>query len=278
MSSAIDLDAYFARIGYAGSRRPDLETLRGIHLNHVKSIAFENLNPLLKWPVTLEPEALEQKLVYDRRGGYCFEQNLLLSHALSALGFEVTRLLARVRWMVADEQHTPKTHMLLLVELRGGSYVADVGFGGQTLTGPLRLVANGEQQTPHELFRLLHERGEWSLQAFLQKEWRNLYRFDLTPQQLPDFEVCNWYTSTHPRSHFTTGLTVAIAGDGCRYTLRGNEFAVHRPETPTERRALTSGAEIREMLTSRFALRVPEAPEMDAIFAREAGGPRLVAR
>jgi N-hydroxyarylamine O-acetyltransferase len=173
--------------------------------------------------------------------------------------------------MLPEEQHSGRTHMLLLVRLGEENFIADVGFGGQTLTGPVRLVADVEQETPHGPFRLLHNGGVWTLQALIQDEWRNLYRFDLTPQYLPDFEVANWYTSTNPKSHFTSGLTVAIAGDGCRYTLRNNEFATHRPEAATERRSLTTGAEIRETLESVFQLRVPKARELDIEFERVAG-------
>lgn len=87
----IDLDLYFRRIDYTGERKPTLETLRAILIRHTESIAFENLNPLLRWPVPLDAASLEQKRVRDHRGGYCFEQNLLPSHVLQALG----RLLAR---------------------------------------------------------------------------------------------------------------------------------------------------------------------------------------
>src|SRR2546429_5728860 len=92
MTAVIDLDGYFQRIGYTGERRARLNMLRAIHVRHPEAIAFENLNPLLKWPVRLDAPSLQQKLVRDGRGGYCFEQNLLLSHVLTGLGFKVTRL------------------------------------------------------------------------------------------------------------------------------------------------------------------------------------------
>jgi N-hydroxyarylamine O-acetyltransferase len=95
-SARIDLDAYFERIGYAGERTPTLDTLRGIQACHPAAIAFENLNPLLGWPVRLDARSLQQKLVVDRRGGYCFEHNLLLGHVLNAVGFSVSGLAARI--------------------------------------------------------------------------------------------------------------------------------------------------------------------------------------
>src|ERR1700721_1849966 len=98
MTPEFGLDAYFSRIGYSGGRLPTLETLRNIHLSHTETIPFENLNPLLGWPVHLDAASLQQKLIDDRRGGYCYEQNQLFRHAPEAVGFKVTGLAARVSW------------------------------------------------------------------------------------------------------------------------------------------------------------------------------------
>jgi arylamine N-acetyltransferase len=94
----IDLDGYFARIGYRGSRAPELATLNAIVRAHVQSIPFENVDVLLGKPIELAPEAIVAKLVASRRGGYCFEHNTLLLHVLLALGFDARPLSARVRW------------------------------------------------------------------------------------------------------------------------------------------------------------------------------------
>jgi N-hydroxyarylamine O-acetyltransferase len=261
---AIDLDAYFRRIRYAGARTATLDTLRAIHLHHPQAIPFENLNPLLGWPVRLDAESLEQKLVRDGRGGYCFEQNLLLSHVLRALGFQVTGLAARVLWNVPDSVVTPRGHMVLLVDLDDDAYIVDVGFGGLTLTGPLRLQPGAEQATPHEPFRLTRAGEGLVMEARINAEWVALYRFDLQEQLLPDYEVTNWYLSNHPASHFVTGLIAARAGHGCRYALRNREFAVHHVAGGTERRLLTTVAELRTTLEETFLIRLPDGPELSA--------------
>lgn len=165
MTTSIDLDAYFQRIGYAGARTPTLETLRAIQLRHTETIAFENLNPLMRWPVRLDIESLQQKLVRDGRGGYCYEQNLLFSHVLKALGFQVTGLAARVLWNEPDAAITPRSHMLLCVGLNEKPYIADVGFGILTPTGPVRLEPDIEQATPHEPFRLIRAGQEFVMQG-----------------------------------------------------------------------------------------------------------------
>jgi N-hydroxyarylamine O-acetyltransferase len=268
MTAEIDLNAYFERISYEGPRTPTLETLRAIVLLHPEAIAFENLNPLLGWPVRLDAASLEQKLVRGGRGGYCFEQNLLLKHVLEALGFRVTGLAARVLWNAPEGAVTARGHMLLRVDVGDEPYLADAGFGGLTLTAPLRLQADTEQSTPHEPFRLVRAGEELVMQAKIRAEWTALYRFGLQEQLLPDYEVTNWYLSTHPSSHFRTGLIAARADPDRRYALRNNELAVHHLSGSTERRTLTSPAELREALESALRLTLPEAPEVDAALER----------
>jgi N-hydroxyarylamine O-acetyltransferase len=264
----IDLDAYFERIGYSGPRSANLDTLAAIHLQHPQAIPFENLNPLLRWPVHLDAPSLQQKLVRDGRGGYCYEHNLLLSHALRQLGFRVRWLAARVLWNVPEGTVRPRSHMLLLIDLDDRQYVADVGFGGLTLTAPLRLQVDVEQRTPHELFRLAAAGEGFLMEAKCGNSWRSLYSFDLQEQLLSDYEVVNWYLCHNPSSHFVTGLVAARPDRGRRYALRGNELTVHHVDGGTERRLLTSADELRTALAETFRVTLPDGPELAAALER----------
>lgn len=259
----IDLDAYLDRIAWHGSRAPTLETLRGLCAAHAAAIPFENLNPLLGLPVALDLDSVTRKLVRDGRGGYCFEHNLLLAAALRALGLTPTMLAARVLWNQPAGVVRPRTHMLLLVEIEARRYVVDVGFGGMTLTGALALAADVEQATAHEPFRLVGAEGEWCMQALVGGQWKALYRFDLQAQHVVDYEVSNYYLSTHPASQFVTGLMAARAAPDCRFALRNRSLVVHRPGGGTEQRSLRSAAEIREVLERDFLVRLPDHPELD---------------
>jgi N-hydroxyarylamine O-acetyltransferase len=250
----IDLEAYFQRIGYSGDRSPTLTTLQAIHRLHAQTIAFENLNPLLKQPVSLDLAVLQQKLIHERRGGYCFEQNLLLRAVLIALGFQVKNLAARVLWNLPKGTIMPRSHMLLWIDISGESYIADVGFGGLTLTMPLAFIPEMEQQTPHELFQLITDAYTYTMQVFVKQEWKSLYRFDLQEQYLPDYEVSNWYVSTYPNSQFVTNLIVAKPDIDCRYALRNNQLLVHFLNGRTEHRILSKAAELRTVLEDIFAL------------------------
>ena len=211
----------------------------------------------------LDAASLQQKLVLGGRGGYCFEQNLLLSHALKELGFQVTDLEARVLWNVPTDTVTPRSHMLLLINLDGAPYVADVGFGGLTLTSPLRLEPDVEQPTPHETFRLLRAGDDFLMQANIEGTWKPLYRFDLQPQLQADYEVRNWYLTNHPNSQFVTGLMAARPDRGRRYALHNREFTVHHLGGGTERSTLLSAAEVRTTLEDTFRINLSDVPEFD---------------
>lgn len=261
--SSIDLAAYFERIGYAGPRTPSLATLRAIHGRHPVAIAFENLDPLLGRAVRLDSASLEAKLVRSRRGGYCFEHNLRPSHVLKALGLRVTGLAARVLRNLPEDAVTPRGHMLLRVDVARENFIADVGFGGLTLTGPLRLVPDTEQATPHEPFRLARAGDGFRLQARLGDSWKTLYRFDLQEQFEVDYQLSNYYLSTYPESPFRKGLLAARIERERRYALRDNQLAVHHLGGPTERRILTTVGAMRRTLEDVFHLALPDA-ELDA--------------
>lgn len=272
-TDAFDLDAYLARIAFdrgtrPSGRPPDLATLQQLALLHPCAIAFENLNPLLRRPVLLDIGSLQQKLVREGRGGWCFEHNLLLGTALNALGYDVTGLSARVVWNVPAGVVRGRSHMVLHVTIDGQSYIVDSGFGGSTPTAPLHLEAGLEQTTPHEPVRLTTMAGDFLLEARLEGTWKALYSFDLQPQALADYEMPNWYLCTHPDSHFLAGLVAARVLPDRRYALRNADLAVHFPSGVTERRRLSSGAEIRQTLEDLFNIRVPAGADVDAALAR----------
>lgn len=274
MSQKVNLNAYFERIGFAGSIAPTLATLEMIHALHPATIPFENLNPLLGLPVNLDLASIEKKLLAEKRGGYCYEHNLLLMAVLRELDFPVRGLAARVLWFDPTAAERPPTHMLLAVDIGGATYIADTGFGGLTLTAPLRLKADAEQQTPHETFRLVGGEPDWTLEARIDDEWKPLYVFDTVDRQLESYEATNVTISTDPASRFRTELRAALSPSGKRLALRNNRFTTHIAGEPSEVRLLSSVAEIREVLSGPFGISLPEVelldPRLEAILA-EAG-------
>lgn len=246
-----DLEGYLARIGLDG--RPGLTE---VHRAHVTSIPFENLDPHCGVPVSLAVEDLERKVVVRRRGGYCFEQNLLLKAALETLGAEVDLLLARVRWGAPAGVMRPRSHLVLRVRTEGASWHADVGFGAGTPLEPLPFGPGVEHEQAGWRFRIVEEGQELVLQTVQSDEWVDVYGFPAHPVPFVDLETSNWFTSTHPRSPFVSGLIVSSqAADGTRTMLSdwtGLALTHQTPAgatvTPVERHAVP------ELLATRFGL------------------------
>lgn len=253
-TAPLDLPAYLARIEYAGARRATAEVLHALHLAHATHIPFENLDVLAGRPIRLDVASLQAKLVGARRGGYCFEQNLLFAAVLRAFGFAVVPLAARVRYRT--NRVLPRTHMLLRVEAEGGRWIADVGFGGEGLLLPLPLDAGVESRHYAWTYRLAIADGEWVLQSQRQGAWADLYAFTEAPQHPADLEMANYYASTHPDSRFVQTLTVQLPTPSQRLVLRGRELIYDRGET-VETRRLADAAEVVAALRDVFGLPVP---------------------
>ena len=253
----LDVDAYFRRIGYDGSREPDLALLNGIASAHVQAIPFENVDVLRGLPIHLEPEALAKKLVDGRRGGYCFEQNGLLLEVLRALGYDARPVSARVRYQRPRDYTPARTHLLVRVELEE-SWLVDVGVGAMSCTGALRLADEGEQATPHEPRRLLRENGLIYHQVRFGDEWHDVS--ELTLEEMPPIDrvVGNWYTSTHPQSHFRNRLLVARAApDGGRIGLLNRELSIRDRSGHAEKRAIETQDELLDVLDEHFGISLP---------------------
>ncbi|MFP3587235.1 arylamine N-acetyltransferase [Paraburkholderia sp. SIMBA_055] len=270
MSHTLNLDNYFARIGYAGPRAPTLEVLQAIHRLHPRAIPFENLNPLTRRAVKLDLESVETKLVDDHRGGYCFEQNTLLANVLQELGFRVTPLIGRVLWGREPDAVTPRTHMVLRIDLDNEAWIADVGLGSVTLTSPLRLSPGLAQRTDLGIFRLADaSRDALYLEVQARDEsWSRAYRFDLHPVEWIDYETSNWYTSTSPEAIFASNLIVCRVLSGTRLTLLNdqvNERAADGSLIGEQR--LASADELAACLRERFGLNVGDIDIAD-IFER----------
>jgi N-hydroxyarylamine O-acetyltransferase len=259
MAGEFGLKDYLARIGFEGTPAPDHATLAALQAAHVSAIPFESLNPFLKLPVSLDVAKLQEKMIRGRRGGYCFEQNMLFRAALRAVGFRVTGFAGRVRWMSPPESPLgPRTHMLLKVDLADGPWLADVGFGGCLLDRPLRFEAGAEQKTPAGTYRLTEEGGLFALAALQPGGWRTLYAFDLTRQEQSDFEMANWFTSTNPQHVLVQNLIMERVADGRRYKLVNRRFVVEESNGwAVEGRNIESAKELEAVLIESFHIEPP---------------------
>jgi arylamine N-acetyltransferase len=270
VTTGIDLAAYLGRIGYTGPATPTLDTLHALVAAHNGTIPFENLDPLMGIPVAdVGPVALFDKLVHRRRGGYCYEQNGVMGYALAELGFGVQRLGGRVVWMNTSGELPAQTHEALSVTVPGvdGPWLVDVGFGGQTLSSPIRLEVGTVQPTRHEPYRVLEHGDGYVLQAQIRGDWQALYTFAMRPQPQIDREVGSWYVSTHPKSGFVVGLSVALITDDARWNLRGRNLAIHSGGD-TERIRFATAADVLNALAERFGIDLTDLGDRSDVEAR----------
>ena len=252
------LTAYFARIGWTQPTAADIDTLRALHLHHNGAIPFENIDVVLPREIHLEDQNLVDKLVSARRGGYCFEQNGLFERVLREVGFTVRSVLGRVV-LANPPQMPPRTHRLLLVELNGDRWIADVGFGGQTLTAPVRLIADLEQPTPHGMYRLQNEGDNWALQVHHHDRWQSMYQFDLAEQHFNDYVMGNFWSAHWPQSHFRHHLLMCRhLPEGGKLTLTNFNFTRWQGALAVEQRHLADAAELYQVLQEQFGLGVSD--------------------
>jgi len=257
--TSLDLAGYLDRIGWTGPVAPDLTTLKGLLAAHAGTIPFENLDIVLGRRIELDLPTIQRKLVADRRGGYCFEQNSLLKAALDAIGFQVGFMIGRVVLGVAADAGTPRTHVVLRVALPEGDFLADVGFGRLTPTAPLKFDSDGDQESPMETYRLVAMGRETLLEVRAGDAWVPCYRLQPEPPFPVDLDMGNWFTSTRPGGLFTTHLIVSRPWNGRRATLFNGRLTFRQADGSLEdRRALRGVDDYRVALRDTFGMTLAE--------------------
>jgi len=265
---SVDLGAYFDRISYHGPAEPTLLTLRALTELHPAAIPFEAIDVLLDRGIDISPAAVDAKLIERRRGGYCYEQNGLFARVLRAIGFDVEGLASHVRWMSdAGAPLAPLTHRVLRVTIDGVPWLADVGFGSAVPTAPLRMDISDPQPTQHETFRIVPMGPQRLLQALVEGDWRPVYSIAVEPWLEGQYEMANWYTSTHPTSHFRHRLIVTRTTPEARHILADGRLTTRRPDGTAEKRYLDAD-QIMTALETVFLL--PVEPEWRPIAQRAA--------
>jgi N-hydroxyarylamine O-acetyltransferase len=201
MGSNFNLDSYFERIEFKHAAKADLWTLCELHKQHVFTIPFENLDIHFGNPISLDPSKLFQKLISEKRGGYCFELNGLFQLLLENLGFDVYSASGRV--LFDSEEVPPRSHRLLIINVEKEQWLVDVGFGAFGLLEPIPLKVGVEYRQHGEVFKLdYHQKLGFIFKTRTNNNWISQYAFGLE-QYLPiDFMFPNYYHSHSPESIF----------------------------------------------------------------------------
>ncbi|GAB3378377.1 arylamine N-acetyltransferase family protein [Azotobacter armeniacus] len=221
------LEDYFKRIGYRDDAQADIATVTKLMRCQLFTVPFENLDVQAGKVVSLVPEEIVEKIVGRNRGGYCYEVNGLFCMALEALGIAYRFVAARPMFYPVRR---PKTHMAVVLTLKGEQWLCDLGFGSYGIRAPLRLdVVDAEVRQDDDVFMLSRpNEREYLLAALVNGEWVNQYAFDLSPQEWIDFAPANYLNSTHPEAIFVQKLLVVRHAPTGRAILFGDTLKTVR--------------------------------------------------
>ena len=230
----MDAEKYLNRIRFKGFPKTDLDTLKKLHLHHMLYVPFENLDIHLGRKIILEPEALYNKIVLNNRGGFCYEMNGLFYEIITFLGFKAKRVSARV----FNDNGVPGRefdHMAIIVDIGGGKWLADVGFGDSYLE-PLKLVPDLEQTQYGKSYKIVKVDEEIFKTVFSEdgKEYKDMYLFSLTPRELAEYNEMCVYQQESPDSHFIKNTVCTLARTGGRITLSGLKLIETKDGVKTE--------------------------------------------
>lgn len=256
----MDIPLYLERIQYRRPIKPDAQTLQELQRAHMLNVPFENLDIGLKRPIQLTEAGLWDKIIVQKRGGFCYELNGLFARLLQEIGFEVTYLNARV-YNREGQLGIDFDHLALLVTTPDDpeGWLVDVGFGDSFLE-PLRLDETGEQNQGLRAYRLEQISGGYTVwQRNYDGSWERQYFFDLQQHKFPDeYEAGCLYHQTSPRSSFTRGSIISQATPDGRVSLQDGFLILTRNGQRLER-ALQDKAEYHEMLKQHFNIILSEA-------------------
>jgi N-hydroxyarylamine O-acetyltransferase len=260
----LELSAYFDRIGFEGTARPDFETLQGLHLAHQRAIPFENLDVQLRRPLVLDVERSYEKIVRRRRGGWCYEMNGLMGWVLAQIGFDVMRMSAGVRReQLGDAQLG--NHLCLLVRL-DQPYLVDVGFGGSLLR-PMPLRVSEREDRPYRLGLSETGEGYWRFSE-TGRDGPFTFDFRAVPADEKLFAAKCQQLQTDASSSFVQNLVVQRRSGDVHLALRGRVLTTLH-STHADKVLLNSAEELVETIRGRFDVDVPEVAALwPAICAR----------
>ncbi len=259
MTQSLDLDAYLARIAYAGPRTPNHHTLSAILGAHIAAIPFEGFDVLLGRPVRLDPAGLQAKLVAQRRGGYCFEHASLMHAALEALGFAPVRHASRV--VLFEPRHaSARQHLFLSVEIDGARFVVDPGFG--PFASPVPIPFGGTPvPAAAPTHRLARVGDDWIL--YVDQGGNEVQGWISTmDEEYPvDVEMMNHFIATHPSSFFLHNILASAVTAQGRVNIMNQNVNVVGPDgaAPAE---LPDRQALRSLVALHFGFDLPELETM----------------
>ncbi len=259
----MQLETYFKRIGYTGTREPTLAVLNAVQEAHLKSIPYENLDIHLGRTLPISETRAYEKIVLEQRGGWCYEMNSLFAWALREMGFVVqyhSSAVLRPNGLTPDGDH-----LILLVQLEEGTFLADVGFGDGSI--PVLPLQQGTYQSGFLEYGMSYTAPYWTMHNPKQSNTAG-FAFTLEPRQLKFFQERCTDLQTNAESGFVRTTVCQRITREALYTLRGAVLGELTASGKTER-TLKNMADYQKVLLEKFNLELPEAPMLwEKIWAR----------
>jgi N-hydroxyarylamine O-acetyltransferase len=223
---------------------------------HVSTFAFCSIGPRLGLDLSLDLNSLFDRIVLQKRGGYCFEQNGLLFEILEELGFSVKPYLARV--IYNQDTHPGLTHRISIVECEGEKYVVDVGFGPLGPSAPVKFSREDGSS-----FRIsAPKENEFHMQTLKDGVFFSLYKFELAHYGQADCEIGHFFSHKHPKAVFVNNLVASrIMKDEIR-SLRNQEYWILRPSGDV-RQIIENPKQLHQILTEQFDILITETESID---------------
>lgn len=221
--TTIDVQKYLHRIGIKESTSVNLRFLKLIQQSHLYTIPFENLDIHYGTPIKLDVLRIYEKIISQRRGGFCYEINGLLHQLLIQIGFEAELIAARV-FQKADQYSPLYDHLAILVQLEDQQYLVDAGFGKFTLL-PLPIIFKENIIDPLGTFKMEEYKNEFIKVSSLKNDnWTPEYIFSTEPRELLEFaERCHFH-QTNEQSHFTRKKMISQLTSTGRITLHEDKL------------------------------------------------------
>ena len=252
------LQNYLSDLDLAVPEQPNIEFVKALQSAHVARYSFNSLAVVLGEEISLDLDAISQKIVTRGLGGYCFEHNKLTFELLKALGYDVQMTLARVL-NNNFEREAGRTHRVTLLTLEGIRYLVDTGFGGNGPIAPLRLDLNTVQTAGLDRYRLLaKDKGEYDLQVIKDNDYFTLYRFDNAIYSDADCELGHFYSHKNPQAVFLKNLMVTLKKSGQTIALVNSEL-ITRERVGERKRQIESPEVLSKILMSEFGLALEPA-------------------
>lgn len=250
------MEKYLSRIGLGGLElKSDFDSLRLLQRSHLLTVPFENLDIHWKRPIVIDTKKFYEKIVDEKRGGFCYELNGLFNELLVSLGFRTRLVSARV---FNGSEHGPEyDHAAIIVTIGDEEYLADVGFGDFTAE-PLQFVPDKAQQDAAGFFVIRKFDDQYFEVAKRDGDvWKSEYIFQDIARNLPEFgEMCD-FQQYSPDSHFIKGKVCSLMIENGRKTLTDKSYIVTQLGQRSEN-AVNSESEFTDILIREFGMKKPQ--------------------